>query len=359
MMKRTTLMICLSFVACLSGLAQAQITFDKKVHEFGVILWKQPATATFTVTNKGNKPLVISNVTTSCGCTVADWTKTPIAPGASGIVSSTFDAKALGRFQKSIGVYSNASDRPIYLSVRGEVTADPKNYTVTHPFQIGEIRLDKESLEFDDANKGDKLEMDLLVANTSDKVYTPVLMHLPPYLEAVAVPEKLGRGRTGKIKVILDTEKLPKFGLTTATVYLSRFMGDKVSEENSIPVSAVLLPDFSRLTQQQRLNPPVIELSSLELSMPPLAENEKKTQTIIVKNTGKRDLEITDLQVFNSALGVHLKKRVLKPGASTKLKITAYGKNLKKVKGTPRVLMITNDPNCPKVIIKVNVTAKK
>ena len=86
-----------------------------------------------------------------------------------------------------------------------------------------------------------------------------------------------------------------------------------------------------------------------------MEEKAKKKLTVIVKNVGKSDLEITDLQVFNSALGVQLKKRVLKPGMQTKMKITAYGKYLKKVKGTPRVLMITNDPNCPKVIIRVNV----
>ena len=79
-------------------------------------------------------------------------------------------------------------------------------------------------------------------------------MHLPPYLSAVATPDKLGRNRTGKIKVTLDTEKLPKLGLTTASVYLSRFPGDKVGEENEIPVSAVLLPDFSRISQQERLH---------------------------------------------------------------------------------------------------------
>jgi hypothetical protein len=198
--------------------------------------------------------------------------------------------------------------------------------------------------------------MEILVANTSNEVYTPVLMHLPPYLEAVAVPERIGKKGTGKIKVTLDTDKLPKFGLTTATVYLSRFPGDKVSEENSIPVSAVLLPDFSNMSQQQRLNPPAVELSATELTIPSLAETAKKKLTVVVKNVGKSDLEITDLQVFNSALGVQLKKRILKPGAQTKMKITAYGKYLKKVKGTPRVLMITNDPNCPKVIVKVNVT---
>lgn len=357
-MKQILIAILLWTVGCLVGLAQPKATFDKKVHEFGVVLWKHPATATFTIKNDGDKPLVISNVTTSCGCTVADWTKTPIAPGATGTVSSTFDAKALGHFYKDIGVYCNAAERPIYLMIQGEVSADPKNYTLTHPFEIGAIRLNKDAIEFDDANKGDKPTMEILVANTTNEVYAPVLMHLPPYMEAVAVPERIGKKGTGKIKVTLDTDKLPKFGLTTATVYLSRFPGDKVGEENAIPVSAVLLPDFSHISQQQRLNPPAVELSTEELTLPPLAENEKKSQKIVVKNVGKSDLEITDLQVFNSALGVQLKKRVLKPGASTKMKITAYGKYLKKVKGTPRVLMITNDPNCPKIIVKVNVTAK-
>lgn len=357
-MKQILIAILLWTVGCLVGLAQPKATFDKKIHEFGVVLWKHPATATFTIKNDGDKPLVISNVTTSCGCTVADWTKTPIAPGATGTVSSTFDAKALGHFYKDIGVYCNAADRPIYLMIQGEVSADPKNYTLTHPFEIGAIRLNKDAIEFDDANKGDKPTMEILVANTTSEVYTPVLMHLPPYMEAVAVPERIGKKGTGKIKITLDTDKLPKFGLTTATVYLSRFPGDKVGEENAIPVSAVLLPDFSHISQQQRLNPPAVELSTEELTLPPLAENEKKSQKIVVKNVGKSDLEITDLQVFNSALGVQLKKRVLKPGASTKMKITAYGKYLKKVKGTPRVLMITNDPNCPKIIVRVNVTAK-
>ena len=354
-MKQIFTSILLWTAACLVGYAQPKATFDKMTHEFGVVLWKHPATATFQIKNDGDKPLVISNVTTSCGCTVADWTKEPIAPGATGVVTSTFDAKALGHFYKDIGVYCNASARPIYLMLRGEVSADPKNYTLTHPYEIGAIRLNKAAIEFDDTNKGDKPTMEILVANTTSDVYTPVLMHLPPYLEAVAVPERIGKKATGKIKVTLDTDKLPKFGLTTATVYLSRFPGDKVSEENAIPVSAVLLPDFSNMSQQQRLNPPAVQLSATEFTVPPLAENAKKKLTVVVKNVGKSDLEITDLQVFNPALGVQLKKRVLKPGAQTKMKITVYGKYLKKVKSAPRVLMITNAPNCPKIVIRVNV----
>ena len=358
-MKHIILIVSLLMGVTLGVQAQPKALFDKTTHEFGTILWKNPVTATFKITNKGDKPLVISNVTTSCGCTVADWTKEPIAPGKTGIVSSTFDAKAIGRFQKSVGIYCNASNKPIYLAIRGEVTADPKNYTFTHPFQIGAIRLDKEEIEFEDANKGDKPTMELLVANTSDKLYTPVLMHLPPYLSAVATPEKLGRGRTGKIKITLDTDKLPKLGLTTASVYLSRFPGDKVGEENEIPVSAVLLPDFSNQTELQKKNPPHISLSSTKVEFLDLNPHQKKSQTVIITNTGKSDLTIQDMQVFNIAVAVKLKKTVLKPGESTKMKITVLTENLPRVNGVPRVLMITNDPASPSVVIRVKATIKK
>lgn len=145
--------------------------------------------------------------------------------------------------------------------------------------------------------------MELLVANTSDELYTPVLMHLPPYLSAVAIPEKLGRGRTGKIKITLDTEKLPKLGLTTASVYLSRFLGDKVGEENEIPVSAVLLPDFYTYQSAGTLESACHSSFCRRVADGRTESDEKKAHTIIIKNVGKSNLEIRDLQVFNSAWG--------------------------------------------------------
>jgi hypothetical protein len=238
------------------------------------------------------------------------------------------------------------------------VTADAKNYSFTHPYAIGAIRLTQDELDFKSVNKGDRPVIELLVANTSNKAYSPVLMHLPPYLEAKAEPEKLGRGKTGKILVTLDSEKLPKLGITRASVYLSRFPGDKVGSENEIPVSVALLPDFSKLTEQQKNNPPQITLSAKELEFVDLKPNQKKSQTIVISNTGRSDLNIQDMQVFSMALAVKLKKRVLKPGESTKMKITVLAQNLHRVKGTPRVLMITDDPNQPMITIRVKARLK-
>ncbi len=358
-MKYIFQIISLLFFGIITLQAQPKISFDKNNYDFGTIIWKNPSKAVFRIKNTGDKPLVISNVTTSCGCTVADWTKSPILPGKEGEINAMFDAKTLGHFNKTIGVYCNASPTPIYVSIKGEVSSDPKNYTKTHPFKIGSIRLDKEEITFDDVNKGDKPSVELLVANTSDKAYTPVLMHLPPYMLAQAIPEKITRKGTGKIKITIDTEKLPKFGLTQASVYLARFPGDKVGDDNEIPVSVVLLPDFTNIDNRIRTNPPHIKLSTEEIKVGAVTPHEKKSFVVYITNEGKSNLDIRDLQVFNSALGVQLNKRIIKPGTKAKMKVTVHGSGLHKVKGVLRILMITNDPEQPKIIMKVNANLKK
>ena len=358
-MKRIFFLIIIFCAIHVAAFAQAKISFDKPVQELGYLLWRHPVTITYNFTNTGTSPLIISNVTTSCGCTTADWTKRAIPVGEKGKITATFDAEAIGHFYKEVGVYCNASSMPIYLEFNGEVTADSRDYMHTHPFGFDAIRLNKQEIEFDSVNKGDKPQFEILVANTSSKTYVPVLMHLPPYLSAQAYPEILGKQKNGKIVVTLDTEKLPKLGITSTSVYLSRFMGDKVSSENEIPVSVALLPDFAHVSSFARQNPPSIELSAKELEFNNLKRNQKKSQTIVITNNGKSDLEIQDMQVFSMALGVKLKKHILKPGETTKMKITVMAENIGRTKGTPRILMITNDPNRPMLTVKVKASVLK
>ncbi len=335
--------------------AQPKADFDKTLHEFGPILWKKPVTVNYVITNKGDQPLVISNVTVSCGCTVVDWTKEPILSGKSGTIKATFDAKMLGHFRKSVGVYCNASPKPIYLIMQGEVATSIKNYSNDFPFKVGAIRMNKNNIEFEDANKGEKPTAELEIINTSKSVYQPIIMHLPHYITMKAVPATLSSGRTGKIIFTLDTDELHDLGLTQTNVYLARFLGDKVGDENSITVSAVLLPDFSNLTPSQKINAPVIELSEKEIDLRTLSDKNKVSHTILITNEGKSKLDINCVQVFNPVLNVELGKRSLNPGETTKMKITALAEYLKKARSNPRVLIITNDPVHPKVIISTKV----
>lgn len=353
-MKRNLLLILALFTITLSALAQPRISSNKETHHFGQIEWKRPVTVEYIITNTGNKPLVLTNVTTSCACSVADWTQTPIAPGEKGKIRATFDAKALGHFEKTIGIYSNAQPSLVYLKFVGEVVQEIKDYTKTHPYAIGKIRIDRNDLDFPDSHSGEQPVLTLRVANLSDRPYEPVLMHLPPYLKMEVEPNVLLKGQKGTIKLTLDTKQLVDLGLTQTSIYLSRFAGDKVGDENEIPVSAVLLPDFSEMTEQDKANAPAIRLSEskIDLSQDLLKKNKAK-KDIVITNTGKSPLQISKLQVFNPAVGVALKKSVLKPGESAKLRVIIEKKNIGKKKRHLRILMITNDPVQPKVEIDV------
>ena len=179
-------------------------------------------------------------------------------------------------------------------------------------------------------------------------------MHLPPYLKTEKKPNVVLKGKRGTVKLTLDTKQLTDLGLTQASVYLARFAGDKVSEENEIPVSAILLPDFSGMTEQDSLNAPAIRLSETDIDLSArLAKKNKASHDIVITNAGKAPLQISKLQVFNSSVGVSLKKTVLQPGETTKLRVTIHKKNTGKKKHHLRILMITNDPAQPKVEINV------
>lgn len=353
-MKRSLLSIFFLLIVTLAAVAQPRISSNKETHNFGQIEWKHPVTVEYIITNTGDKPLVLTNVTTSCACSVANWTKTPIAPGEKGTVSATFDAEALGHFEKTIGIYSNAQPNLVYLRFVGEVVQEVTDFTKTHPYAIGSIRIDRTEFDFPDTHRGEEPTITFGVVNLSDRPYEPVLMHLPPYLKMEKKPNVILKGKKGTIKLTLDTRQLTDLGLTQASVYLARFAGDKVSEENEIPVSAVLLPDFSGMTEQDRLNAPAIRLSETNVDLSArLAKKNKASHDIVVTNTGKAPLQISKLQVFNSSVGVSLKKAVLQPEESTKLRVTIHKKNTGKKKHHLRILMITNDPAQPKVEINV------
>lgn len=119
------LLFCLT-LGLSTGVATAQkavITCEKTVHNFGEIKEADGKVShTFVVKNEGTAPLVISNVTASCGCTTPDWTKEPIPAGKTGEVKVTFDPKNRpGNFMKTIRLYGNGMKNGFLLSIRGKV----------------------------------------------------------------------------------------------------------------------------------------------------------------------------------------------------------------------------------------------
>ncbi|HYK77335.1 MAG TPA: DUF1573 domain-containing protein [Daejeonella sp.] len=103
---------------------KAEFKFEKETHDFGKIPQGKPVTYDFKFTNTGQEPLIISNVESTCGCTVPKYTSTPIKKGESGIITVTFNAAAVSPFTKAVTIKSNARTPVKVLYIKGEVVAE-------------------------------------------------------------------------------------------------------------------------------------------------------------------------------------------------------------------------------------------
>jgi hypothetical protein len=100
----------------------AIISLDNDTYEFGVVKEGEKVKHVYEFTNTGKSPLIISNVSASCGCTTPEYSQHPINPGEKGSITVVFDSQnQIGMQQKIITVLSNAEPSRTILQLKGEV----------------------------------------------------------------------------------------------------------------------------------------------------------------------------------------------------------------------------------------------
>ncbi len=103
-----------------------EIRFEQSEFNFGTIKQGEKAEFEFVFTNVGQEPLVITNATGSCGCTVPEWPREPIRKGEKGRIKVSFDSAGRQGLQtKTVTIHSNAQTNPVVLHVKGNVIVPP------------------------------------------------------------------------------------------------------------------------------------------------------------------------------------------------------------------------------------------
>ncbi|PKP36109.1 MAG: hypothetical protein CVT98_09110 [Bacteroidetes bacterium HGW-Bacteroidetes-15] len=127
MKKIFLLTIIIIFISITVSVAQSGpvISFNKTVHDYGIITQNDNGNCVFEFTNTGDEPLILSSVRSSCGCTVPKWTKEPILPKASSNINVHYDTKRTGAINKQVTVISNASTPTVVLKIKGLVNEKP------------------------------------------------------------------------------------------------------------------------------------------------------------------------------------------------------------------------------------------
>ena len=111
----------------------AEISFEKEVHDYGVMEQNGNGQCEFVFTNTGTEPLLITNARGSCGCTVPEWPREPIAPGASSAIKVKYDTKRIGLINKFVTITSNGETSTKIIRIKGEVKAPAAGATPIKP----------------------------------------------------------------------------------------------------------------------------------------------------------------------------------------------------------------------------------
>jgi len=125
---------------------RSSILFDKLVHDFGTMEKGGDASCVFTFKNVTKKPVTLTNVKTSCGCTAADWPKEPIAKKKKGSIKVKYDSNRIGKFTKTIKVFIEGEENPIQLEIKGTIVSPNAN-------DVKAVPAEKKINEIDDTKK--------------------------------------------------------------------------------------------------------------------------------------------------------------------------------------------------------------
>jgi Protein of unknown function (DUF1573) len=103
----------------------AGMVFENETIDYGTLPHNADGKREFVFVNNGTKPLIISNATGSCGCTVPTWPKEPIAPGARAVIGVKYATDRVGAFTKTVTLTSNAEGQASkVLTIKGTILGD-------------------------------------------------------------------------------------------------------------------------------------------------------------------------------------------------------------------------------------------
>lgn len=363
MKKLFSIAATLFFAAVVMGQAPV-MTFDKTTHDFGKFNEADGrVTTTFTFTNEGMVPLVLTNVRASCGCTTPKWTREPIEPGQKGEITVTYNpAGRPGRFQKTVTITSNATEPSKRLYIKGEVIPKVVKPADAYPVKMGPLSLKRRSLSYGSLVQGSNKMLEIEYANQTDETITIDLLirEQDAYFKPNITLKTIAPKQTGKIQIALQSAECPLLGPINTKVYVMVNGKRSFTDTYAIGLNANIREDFSHLSVEDRQKAPIVEIDR-EIHLGTVQVGKKVSFKIPVSNVGGgNSLYVRRIVLNDAMIALTAPKTSIKAGrkADIKVDIDATDSNIKPANYSRIATVITNDPNKPVINIKLNWTVQ-
>jgi hypothetical protein len=337
------LLIVLIFSIKLYGqpIGDAKLEFSSVVHDFGIVNKSDgEAICSFEFKNTGQLPLVIKNVKPESKCVTASWSNDSIACGQKGYIRVHFNPEEItGIFKKTLTVCSNAKNTKVTLTLTGKVVDSiPKE---GFKYKIGELGLKTNHISLGNIYKGETKEVSIAITNPTDKTITVSLVDIPLYMVARVEPSKIKPGGFGKIIIKFDTKKIEEWDNVIDRIV--PVINNKKWVTNKIVVTANIREDFRNLAPEEEVLLPCALFPATVFNFDTLSPEFPVSNNFQIRNNGKSDLIIRDVNASCGCTAVKPIKNILAPGDSTNIEDVF---NPKDQKGdfNKGITVITNDP---------------
>lgn len=360
-MKKISLS-CLVAVLCVLCNAQPQIQFDQTTYDFGKIREEGgKVTGRFEFSNVGDEDLILTNVRPGCGCTAANYSKDPIAPGQKGFIEATYNPyNRPGSFNKNIRVTTNepkfsdgSNASPHMIFIKGEVLKRPATefektgYTKTK----GMVRFFEPNVTHNALNT----EMILDTFKVRNFWTKPVSFTLESRLECITESyrnfgKELMPGQEGIIVLKYDAKKRDAFGTVKDMVYY--VTNDSIEAKKALYFAVNIKEDFSTLTPKQLKKAPKASYSITEYDYGNVKKNSKSVAEVVVTNSGKTPLIIRALNASSGMFKASASITEIPAGQTSTIKVY-FNANSRIGVNKATIDVVTNDPSNPIQVLTV------
>lgn len=348
------LILALALTVCTTANGKGIISLDKSTHDFGVILESDGNVShIFTFTNTGDEPIIISNVSVSCGCTTPEWTKSPILPGKKGSVTATYlVAGRPGPFDKGLVILSNAQESSVSIYIKGEVVKKMPTIEEQYPIAVGKsLRLATSGIPFARITKGATKTATLAAYNSGSEPVKITFEKVPAHLKLRVEPTSIAPNEKGVITCTYETAMKNGWGFVSDIVSFK--VNDKKIDNATLKISATILDDFSQLTTEQRLNAPYPQFRVTTQSFDNILKGSLINTTFILTNSGESPMTIRKVASENSAVTASAAKTTVKVGESIEIKVTVDTSTFDTGAFSVPISIFSNSPRNPQANIMV------
>ena len=326
----------------------AVLVWDKTVHDFGDLSVSDgPQTCTFTVTNKGQEPVAIYEVVSSCGCTDVKWTRELLQPGQSGTISATYkNNDGALPFDKTLTVYLSGVKRPVILRLRGVVHEKKKSLSELFGAQkLGDLGLKTLHYKTGTLRQGLTASETATVANLGSKALEVGFADVTPGLSLQVSPNPIPAGSTATLTFTV-TAQPEEYG---RNVYTARPLLNGRKADALLDVTAWTQENFSSWTERERSDAAVPVFENSTVNFGTAQAGDKLEFTFNCTNRGKQPLRFYKADPELPALAVPDPLPVISPEEKGSIRVTLDTSSLEKGETVLMLSLTTNSPLRPLV----------